>query len=258
MSLSRPPALRGKSYLGDDLPRRVPEPTLLITALVLLVFAFFALRRSVRVMRLIRTLRLIKPTSIAEALPNELQLVRGRIASPSPIPSAFQKRPVSYFAFRVEDPQPQGKKPRRLAVGKDWAHIELEDETDTAIIDARPALIRAPHEHMTSLGKLDKIPPEHDEFFETAGIYERHLARFNDIRIIEYTLEPGDEMYVLGMVRSENGRKIFYRATHSPLAVSNTADAGLVPGYRNELLLFSVAAALLAAFSAVFFVVSFA
>lgn len=258
MSLSRPPRLRGKSYLGDDLPPRVPEPTLLISAFVLAVFAFFALRRSLRVMRLIRTLGQIRPTSIAETIPNELQLVRGRIASSSPIPSAFQKRPVSYFAFRVEDPQPQGKKPRRLAVGKDWANIEIEDETDTATIDARPALIRAPHEHVASLGKRDKIPPEHAAFFETAGIYERHLARFNDVRVVEYTLEPGDEMYVLGMVRSENGRKIFYRATRNPLAVSQTIDAGLVPGYRNELLLFSVAAALLAAFSAVFFVVSFA
>ena len=209
-------------------------------------------------MRLIQTLRTLRPTSVAEAEENELQLVQGRIASPDPIPSAFNKRACVYYAFRVEEPRPEPQKPRRLAVGKDWATLEIEDETGVATIESRPALIRAPHEHVTHLGKLSSIPPEHAEFFEKAGIYERHLARFIDVRVVEYTLEPGDEAYVLGHVRSENGRKIFYRATHSPLAVSQTVDAGLVPGYRNELLLFSVAAALLVAFSAVFFVASFA
>jgi hypothetical protein len=236
----------------------VPQPALLVSCLILLVLSLFALRRSLRVARLIRQLRTLRPTSIAEAQEDTLQVVKGRIASPATIPSAFRRHPVAYYAFRVEEPRPAPQKPRRLAVGKDWAAIELEDETGTATVEARPALIRAPHEHIATLGKLDKVPPEHAEFFEQAGIYERHLARFVSVRVVEYTLEPGDEVYVLGTVRSENGRKIFYRATHSPLAVSETVDAGLVPGYRNELLLFSVAAALLCAFSAVFLVVSFA
>ena len=258
MSLSRTHAERGKTYLGDDLPPRVPEPTLLVSAFVLLLFALLALRRSLRVMRLIRTLRTLRPTSVAEARENELQVVHGRVSTPDPIPSAFQKRPAAYYAFRIEEPRPEPQKPRRLAVGKDWATLFIEDETGEARVDSRPALIRSPHEHKTTLGKLTAIPPEHAEFFETAGIYERHLARFQDLRVVEYTLEAGDEVYVLGTVRSENSRKIFYRATHSPLAVSQTVDAGLVPGYRNELLLFSVAAALLTTFSALFFVVSFA
>lgn len=234
------------------------EPALVVAALVLLVFTILAARRSLRLSRLIKTLKTLRPTSVAEATENELQLVRGRIATPDPIPSAFRGRRCAYYAFRVEDHRLDKPKPRRLAVGKDWATIEIEDETGTATIDARPALIRAPHEHVERLGRIDDVPADKAEFFEQAGIYERHLARFQNLHVIEYTLEPGDELFVLGTVRSENGRKVFYRAKHSPLAVSETSDAGLVPGYRNELLLFSVAAVLLATFAAVFFVVSFA
>lgn len=234
------------------------EPTLSIASVILLAFAILAGRRSLRVMRLVKRLGALRPTRIADAPEGTLQVIHGRVSSPAPIPSAFQRRAAAYYAFRVEEPRPEPQKPRRLAVGKDWAPLVIEDESGSADVESRPAYIQAPHEHVRSLGKLAKIPIEHTAFFEAAGIHERHLARFANVRIVEYTLEPSDAVYVLGTVRSENGRKVFYRATHSPLAVSQNIDPGLVPGYRNELLLFSVAALLLVLFSAVFFVVSLA
>jgi hypothetical protein len=236
----------------------VPQPALLVAALILLFFALLSLRRAWRLRSLVTALRALSPVGIGEAKPDRLNLVKGRVASPAPIPSAFQGKPSVYYAYRVEDRRADSPKPRRLALGKDWATFELEDATGSAIVESRPALIHAPHLHDEPMGRLEAIPPERTDFFEAAGIYERHLARFQNVHVVEYTLEPGDEVFVVGSVREENGRKVFYRAKHSPLAVSTTPNAGLVPGYRNEQMLFSVASLLLAVFAAAFLVASLA
>lgn len=233
------------------------EPVFLVSVAVLLLLGFFAFRRARRTGRLVRDILHIRPTSIAQA-GNDLVQVRGVVRTTQPISSAFQQRPCAYYAYRIEDVQPEPKKPRRLAVGKDWADLFLEDETGTAVIHSRPALIRAPHEHIEHLGKLDAIPERHAAFFEAAGINARHMRRFTNLRVVEYTLEDGDEVFVLGTARPDEGRKVFYRARHSPLAVTPNADTGLVPGLKNELLLFSVAAVLLVAFALVFFGVALA
>lgn len=235
----------------------VVEAVFAVGALVLAAIAGLALRRGMRVARTLRTLAGLAPHPIA-ALGEGVQMVRGHVVCPEPIKSAFRQRPCAYYAFRVEEPRPPPAKPKRLATGKDWAPFGVRDDTGSVQVDSRPALIRAPNTHTAEFGRLTQVPPEHREFFEAAGIHERHLGRFTGVRVVEYTLEEGDDVHVLGSVREENGRKVFYRARHSPLAVSADADPGLAPGLRNELMLFSVSAVLFLAFAALFFVVALA
>jgi hypothetical protein len=235
----------------------LPQPVLLVAGTFLLLLAAFAARRALVTARLMRDLRTMRAEPIAQLSPGFRQ-ARGRIVADKTIPSAFHKRACVYYAYRVEEPALGAQGPKRLAVGKDWGEASLEDASGRAQIHHRPALIRAPHESVTQLDMLRQIPPEHAEFFEAAGIAAKHLARFQSLRIVEYTLEPGDEVHVTGWIGDDEEGKLFYRARRSPLVVSAQADTGLVPGLRNELLLFGVAAALLGAFSLLFFGVAFA
>lgn len=232
------------------------QPALAIIGTLLLGLALLALRRVLRLRRLIQRLATITTRPIAEA--DGFTRVHGTVHAPQPIPSAFQRRPSAYYAYRVEDPGDARKKERRLATGKDWADLEIHDTSGTIHVEARTALIRSPHASETTLEGLTTIPIEHAEFFESAGIGERHLKRFQRIRITEYTLEPGDEVFVTGTVRHGPDGKTFYRAPRSPLVVTPETDTGLAPGYRHELLLFSGATAILAGFATLFWFVALA
>lgn len=209
-----------------------------------------------RIKRLIATLAGLSTSELAEA--QGFARGRGHVEAAHSIRSAFQGRPCVYYAFRVEDPGDQRKKERRLATGKDWAPFSIVDPSGAARVEERTALIRSPHVHEATLEGLTAIPPERVEFFELAGITERHLRRFPRLRITEYTLEPGDLVHVTGSVRQGSDGKTFYRARRSPLVVTPETDTGLMPGYRHELLLFSGAAILLFGFAVLFWFVSVA
>lgn len=235
---------------------RVVEPVLAGASLVLVLAAGLGARRALRVARTLRAIASLVVVPLAEAGPG-FCLVRGRIQTAQPLRSPFHGRPCAYYAYRVEELSPGRGRPRRLAVGKEWADLAIQDATGWATIDARPALIQSPHTTVTNLEGIRQIPEAHREFFQTAGIEERHLPRFHGLRVTELTLEPGDEVHVLGTVALRANEKVFYRNRHSPLAVSAASDAGLLPGLRNERLLFSVAAALLGAFALLFLAMAF-
>jgi hypothetical protein len=234
----------------------LPEPLFLAAGLVVLAIGLLSLVRSVRTRRLIGALIALRPQPV-DALTPGLRQAKGRIRADRAIPSAFHKRPCVYYAYRVEEPT-LGPVPKRLAVGKDWGEASLVDETGDARLHHRPAMIRSPHETITELNGLTEIPAEHAEFFERAGISQKHLGRFKTIRIVEYTLEEGDEVYATGWFDHDDDGKVFYRARRSPLVVSAEPDTRLIPGLKNELLLFSAATALLLVFSLLFLGVAFA
>jgi hypothetical protein len=232
----------------------LPNPVFLGAALLLLLLGFALLPRARRTKRLIETLRTIRPQPLA-SIQTGLRQARGQIRADRPIPSAFHQRPCVYYAYRVEEPT-LGPAPKRLAVGKDWGDASLVDATGSAQIDHRTAFIRSPHETVTELTGLTQVPPEHA--FERAGIANKHLGRFKTLRIVEYTLEAGDDVHVTGWIDGDEDGKVFYRARRSPLVVSAEADTRLIPGLKNELLLFSAAAALLLVFGLLSLGIAFA
>lgn len=227
------------------------DPVFTTAALVVFVVSLFLLRRAILTKRLIDAMNRLHPEAIGSLQPG-LRQAQGRIRAERAIQSAFHKRRCVYYAYRVEEPT-LGPVAKRLAVGKDWGEASLDDETGTVLLQHRPALIRAPHETVTELQGLTTIPAEHAEFFERAGIAQKHLGRFRALRIVEYTLEDGDLVHVTGWIDSDKDGKVFYRARRSPLVVSTEADTRLIPGLKNELLLFSAATAILLLFSLLFF-----
>ncbi|MBI2078763.1 MAG: hypothetical protein HYT80_10415 [Euryarchaeota archaeon] len=230
------------------------ELALLIPGLVLLLSAALAMRRALRVARLVKRIPALAPEPLAKVA-DGLRLAKGSIESDEPLPSPFHARPCVYYAYRVED---GGPVPKRLATGKAWAATRLRDATGAVAVETRAALVRAPHATVTRLERLDQLTEAQRAFLRDAGIEQRHLGRFSALTITEYTLESGDEVHVLGTVQQRPDGKVFYRARHSPLAVTATRDAGLVPGLRNELLLFSASTALFLLFGILFLVASFA
>ena len=230
------------------------ELVLLIPGLFLLAFALLALRRTLRVADLVKSLPSMTPEPLAE-ISEGFHLAAGIIESDALLQSPFHGRDCVYYAYRVEEPGPV---PKRLATGKNWAATRFRDATGAATIESRAALVRAPHETITNLERLDGLSDAQRSFLKDAGIEAKHLGRFRALTITEYTLEPGDDVYVLGTLEAAKDGKVFYRARHSPLAVSRTRDAGLLPGLRNELLLFRATTGLFLLFGVLFLVASFA
>lgn len=238
------------------MPARVAQPVFVAAGLALVLATAMAARRAFRVAQTLRTIAALSVVPLSQAGAG-LRLVRGRIDAAQPLRSPFHGRSCAYYAYRVEEIPVGTGRARRLAVGKDWADLVVEDSTGRARIEARPAMIQAPHTTISELEGIRHIPDAHREFFQAAGIEERHLARFHGLRVTELTLEPGDEVHVLGTINERTDGKVFYRARHSPLAVSAASDAGLLPGLRNERFLFGVAAALLGAFALLFLAAAF-
>lgn len=166
-----------------------------------------------------------------------LALVQGRLQGDPLLRSPFQQRDCVYYYFRVLDPTNE-RRPRTLAKGKEWTLAAVEDDSGRADLQGISSMVGSPRRFETELRDLSKIPPDLAGFFERAGIDEKHLARLTRLVVHEFTLEPGDVVYVTGAVREEAGTKTFYRPKRGPLIVSSQSDVGYVRGLRNELLIY--------------------
>lgn len=199
--------------------------------------------RALRLTRLLQTLNRLEVTQLAES-PDGLRCAHGRFEGTPLLRSPYQGRPCLYYLFRVLEPRADGK-PRLLASGKEWTEVHLEDESGRARVEAGPALVASPRRFEEPLSGLRRIPPERADFFERAGIEERHLARLPQLVVEEFTIEPRDSLYVTGTLETRNGEKRFYRKHHSPLIVSAERDIGYRTGLRHELVLHGALAPLL-------------
>lgn len=205
---------------------------------LLLFVGFRLLVRGARLATLLRELRRLRPTPLRE-VEIGLHQTRARIRrTESLLKSPYQKRECAYYFFRVSSAT-QGPRRKALATGKEWALAEIEDATGRARIEPWTAIVASPHKFTTTLGPLETIPPDLVDFFQKAGIDEKHLPRLGQMTVEEYTLEPEDEVYVTGTVRTEGGAKIFHRPKRGPLIVSAEADIGYTKGLRHELFLYT-------------------
>lgn len=218
------------------------NPAALVTAVLFFGIGAALVSRGLGTARLRRTLAQLQPSPVS-SLGDGLRMVRGRIKGDPPLASPYQKRACVYYFFRVSDPH--AKRPRTLATGKAWTLVDVEDSTGVARVDAQPALVASPRRFEATLRNLRTIPADLADFFERAGIDEKHLPRLPSMRIHEYTIEPGDEVFVTGTVRIEDGQKVFYRKKRRPLIVSSERDVGYLNGLRNELVLYAATAPLL-------------
>ena len=188
----------------------MPNGAALAVAAFLFLLGVVVAHRAVDQTRLVRRLRSIETTHVGDAGP-PFRLVRGRLETDAPLESPYQRRPCVYYFFRVIEPWTPGV--------------------------ASPRRFETVHEG------LAKIPPDLASFFDKAGIDEKHLPRLPRFTVHEYTLEPGDDVYVLGTLEAEKGR--FVRAKRRPLVVSAERDVGLADALRNELLLYAPVAPML-------------
>lgn len=215
----------------------------LTVGLGLLFLGFEALHRGLAQANLIRTLRTIRATPVADPRP-DLQLVHGPLEGEPLLYSPYQGRACLYYFFRVTEPR-EGGRPVTLATGKEWTLVRVRDASGAAAIEAWPALVASPRRFEDRLTGLTRIPPHLADFFERAGIDDKHLPRFSTLVVHEYTLEPGDAVYVTGTARLRAGQKVFYRKKRSPLIVSAEPDVGYLGGLRHELFLYAALAPLL-------------
>jgi hypothetical protein len=221
----------------------VPNGVALAVAALLLILGLAVLRRALDQGKLLRTLRGLEPNPTA-ASGTGLRLVHGRLGGDPLIQSPYQGRPCVYHFFRVLEPRPGGR-PRVLATGKEWTAATVTDDTATAQIEPWTAVVASPRRFEAVHEGLTSIPPHLATFFERAGIDEKHLPRLPSFVVHEYTLEPGDEVYVLGTLDAAPRR--FRRAKRRPLVVSAQRDVGLGAALRNEWLLYALLAPLLLA-----------
>ncbi len=184
-------------------------------------------------------------------------MVKGRINGEPLLSSPLQRRPCVYYFFRVLEPVP-GKRPRTLATGKEWTIVEVRDETGAARVDAWSAVVASPRRFERRFQGLAKVPEDLHGFFERAGIDEKHLARFPDFQVHEYTIEPGDDVYVTGTLRHDGGEKVLYRKKRRPLVVSADPEIGLARGLQHELWLYAALAPMLVVAGVALFVIAFA
>lgn len=222
----------------------------------LLLLAGLLLRRGVFLARLIRALSVLRPRTVGQLEPG-LAMARGKIQGDPLLKSPFQNRDCVYYFFQVLEPRADGKH-RILAKGKEWTLARLEDETGSASVEAVTAMVASPRRFETSLRGLSKVPPDLADFFERAGIDAKHLPRLPHLRIHEYTLEPGDDVFVTGTVRATPEGKLFYRKGRGPLIVSSDSDVGYARALRNELLIYLATPPLLATAGLVLVALAFA
>lgn len=219
------------------------DPVVVGVGLVLLLLGLLAWRRArdqARVVQLVRDL----PVTPVGGVNEGLQRVRGKLESDLPLKSPFQGRECLYYFFRVTTPR-EGKTPRTVATGKEWTIGQVRDESGVAALEPWTPAVGSPRRFETVLRGLTAIPPDLAKFFERAGIDEKHLPRLPVMTVHEYTLEPGDEVYVLGTPRVEEGARTFHRAKRRPYAISSEEDIGLLRGLRNEQLIHAVVAPML-------------
>lgn len=228
----------------------------LVAALLVGAVGLAVLRRAVQQARLVTQMSRLAPAPVASP-GGALQLVHGTLEGEPLLRSPWQDRPCIYYFFRVLQPQ-EGKKPRSIATGKQWTVAHVRDASGAALVQGEAALVASPRRHEEVIGPLAKIPPGKEFFFEAAGIDEKHLPRFDRLIIHEYTLEPGDDVYVTGMARSRAGEKVFYRKSRTPLIVSAERDIGYLGPLRHELWLYVGLAPLLLAGAAVLAFLAFA
>lgn len=228
----------------------------LAAGILLLLLGALLMLRGVRLARLIQRLARLRPVPIAAAPPG-LVMVRGQLAADPLLRSPYQGRACAYYFFRVVEPRP-GHRPRTLATGKEWTLTRIEDATGHAQLDAVTAVVASPRRFETEFERLQKIPQELAGFFERAGIEQKHLERLPRFLVHEYTLEPGDSVYVTGTLRVEDGGKVFYRGKRGPLIVSSEPDIGYLRGLRNEFLIHAAAPPLLLVAGAVLLLLALA
>lgn len=216
----------------------------LAIAVVLIGIALTLTARGIQMGRLLRSLKRLRPTSISDVEPG-LAMVHGRLKGHPLLKSPFQKRDCLYYYFRVLEPRDRGAHPRTLAQGKEWTLAIVEDGTGEARVDAVAAMVGSPRRGEWRLERLAQIPPDLADFFERAGIDEKHLPKFPTLVVQEYTIENGDPVYVTGTVRNDADGKLFYRRRRGPLVVSSELDVGYARGLRNELLIYAATPPLL-------------
>lgn len=185
----------------------------------------------------------MEPRPIAE-LGAGLGMAHGKLGGAPLLRSPLQGRECVYYFFRVVQPEPGGKE-RRLATGKQWTLANVSDASGRAEIEAVPALVASPRRHAQVFRGIQTIPEGLAPFFEAAGIDQKHLGRLSHFVAYEYTLEPGDDVFVTGEVRRQGDGKVFYRTRYSPLIVSAEPDIGLLPGLRTEFFVHAALTALL-------------
>jgi hypothetical protein len=232
----------------------VPNWYILAFAAFLAVFGLFVLRRAVRLRGVIRRLKELEPVSVVDATVG-LVMVRGRLATDEPLMAPLSGRPAVYYFLRFETVPEPGKKPRRLAVLKQWTATRLEDATGSLRLEPWTPLVASAHDATRRFEGLERIPEVDEELFEAAGITQRHLASIQPFVATEYRFEPGDEAYVTGI--HEPGKGI-YRTKGHPFVVSATRDLGYVQGLRNELALYFSVPFLLFSAAAVVAILAFA
>lgn len=192
---------------------------------------------------LVKQLALLQPVTARQARPG-LVMVKGKFTSDTLLQSPLQGRACHYYFFRATEPRP-GKKPRLLATGKDWADVRLDDGYQGLPVTARTALISSPRRHEERFQNLQSIPPGREEFFEKAGIDPKHLPRLPSFLVHEFTIEPGDELYVTGtLVDDEAGPRIT-RVKRGPLFIGADPSMPFITGLRNEFVLYAAIAPIL-------------
>lgn len=162
--------------------------------------------------------------------------VRARLGSARPIAAPISGRPSVYYFVAAERLGPVPRKKRRLGSHKEWTEVDLEDGELRVAVQPWTPTVASAHVDEERFEGLVTIPPDRVDLFELVGIADRHLGRIGPFHVLEYRLEPGDEVYVTGTYAPEKG---IYRDGRSPLIVSAQPEIGYLRSLKNELVLYT-------------------
>jgi len=178
-------------------------PLLCLAALGGGIFVFFSGFRTWRRMRLIQD----TPTSAVRSMALGRAELHGRAAEKGELVAPFTGRPCVYYRYLVEEEVRSSRRRRRwrtLEKGSSEAWpFYLDDGTGRALVDPRGATLDLPRDYRAVDPPLTGPA---GAFLEERGIRTRGFLGFRKrLRLTEWHIAPGEEIYVLGVARERDG-----------------------------------------------------
>lgn len=184
-------------------------------------------------------------TPIADLQPG-LAEIKGTVTLLSKQPallSPYSRKQCVYYEFEVTEHFNRGSK----TIIRDKKRIQFAVQDSTGVVDIDPdgADVLLNMDIHTSTKKYDKeASPEVEELLNRYGKSSKGLTSEKFSTFTEHSLEPGDEVYVLGEVGGASDKCMRFAKGAAPYIISDKGELSLVGEYRLAVFRSSVLAVL--------------
>lgn len=175
--------------------------------------------------------------------------------------SPFTKKPCVYYKYEIQEYRSQGKHSRWVTInsGQDDAKFFVKDDTGKVLVDPSCATIEIPADNVFNSGMGKDPPAIIMDFLKKSSIkHDGFLGLNKAMKYMEYFIEPGDKLYVMGTAGKNPEIKEFsaQQSVENVMIefkkgaffyISDKPEKDILKSFRNKMLLYTIGGALLSA-----------